>query len=161
MRKPIALFWLSMSQTIITWSISGFPTCGLTGKSFRDSVYDPRLSSRNHSVIHAGVFTNRDVYLTWETYTMKQFNPFHDVSCQYGAPMGRRNDNPANLQGFPTYKLRARRQGGGNGYDKGGAYWGSPSNVWGVWAWLDGEPVCCYVRAKSRSDAIAKIQSGE
>ena len=90
---------------------------------------------------------------------MKQFNPFPDVYSQYGAPMGRRGDNPSALVGVK--KLHARRQGGGGGYDKGGAYWGTPSNVWGVWAWIDGEPVCCYVRANSRSAAIAKIQSGE
>ena len=92
---------------------------------------------------------------------MKQFNPFPDVSCQYGAPMGRRDANPANLQDLPAYKLHARRQGGGGGYDKGGAYWGTPSNVWGVWAWLDGKAVCCYVRASSRQAAIAKVISGE
>lgn len=89
----------------------------------------------------------------------KQFNPFPDVSCRYGAPMGRHGDNPANLQGVK--RLHARRQGGGDGYDKGGAYWGTPSNVWGVWAWLDGEPVCTYVRANSRQQAIEKVRRGE
>ena len=92
---------------------------------------------------------------------MKQFNPFPEVTSQYGAPMGRRDANPANLQDLPAYKLHARRQGGGGGYDKGGAYWGTPSNVWGVWAWLDGKAVCCYVRASSRQAAIAKVISGE
>lgn len=29
---------------------------------------------------------------------MKQFNPFPPANCQYGAPMGRRGDNPANLR---------------------------------------------------------------
>ncbi len=91
---------------------------------------------------------------------MKQFNPFPEGKSKYGAPMGRRNANPANLQDLPEYKLHARHQGGGGGYDKGGAYWGTPSNVWGVWAWIDGEAVCCYVRAHSRSNAIAKIRSG-
>lgn len=85
---------------------------------------------------------------------MKQFNPFPAVNCKYGAPMGRPSDNPANLQG--TKRLHARRQGGRQGYDRGGAYWGLPSNVWGVWAWIDGGAVCVYVRANSRADAIAK-----
>jgi len=89
---------------------------------------------------------------------MKQFNPFSEVSCTYGAPMGRHSDNPANLQ--DVKRLHTRHQGGGEGYDKGGAYWGTPSNVWGVWAWMDGEIICTYVRANSRQDAISKVQKG-
>lgn len=89
---------------------------------------------------------------------MKQFNPFSEISCNYGAPMGRRGDNPANLQGVK--RLHARHQGGGDGYDKGGAYWGSPCNVWGVWGWFDGEVVCTYIRANSRLDAINKVFKG-
>ena len=89
----------------------------------------------------------------------KQFNPFPSVSNTYGAPMGRRGDNPANLQGVK--RLHARHQGGGDGYDKGGAYWGTPSNVWGVWAWMDGEPVCVYVRANSRREALDKVRNSQ
>lgn len=87
---------------------------------------------------------------------MKQFNPFPEVSGHRGAPMGRFSDNPANLQGLK--KLHARRQGGGDGYDKGGAYWGTPSNVWGVWGWVNGDAVCVYVRAGSRADAIDQVR---
>lgn len=86
----------------------------------------------------------------------KQFNPFPAVSCTYGAPMGRHGDNPAALQGLK--RLHARRQGGGGGYDRGGAYWGTPSNVWGVWGWVDGQVVCTYVRAASRAAAIAQVR---
>ena len=89
---------------------------------------------------------------------MKQFNPFPEVSARYGAPMGRRGDNPSNLQ--DVKRLHARRQGGGDGYDKGGAYWGLPSNVWGVWTTIYGEVICTYVRANSRLDAIAKVCGG-
>jgi hypothetical protein len=89
----------------------------------------------------------------------KQFNPFPDVSSRYGAPMGRHGDNAANLQGLK--RLHARHQGGGDGYDKGGAYWGYPSNVWGVWAWLGGEVCCTYVRAANRKQAIEIVQRGE
>lgn len=81
----------------------------------------------------------------------KQFNPFPKMSGAYGAPMGRRSDNPANLRG----RLHARRQGGGDGYDRGGAYWGTPSNVWAVW---DDDKNVVYVRASSRADAILKAQ---
>lgn len=88
----------------------------------------------------------------------KQFNPFPEVSCAYGAPMGRPEVNPSSLLGMK--RLHARCQGGGDGYDKGGAYWGFPSNVWGVWGWIDGRPCVTYVRAWSRDDAIRKVREG-
>lgn len=88
----------------------------------------------------------------------KQFNPYPHVSGKYGAPMGRNSDNPANLQ--DVKRLHARRQGGGEGYDKGGAFWGTPSNIWGVWGRLGDEIICCYVRASSRIDAINNIREG-
>ena len=88
----------------------------------------------------------------------KQFDPFPAVSGHRGAPMGRYSDNPANFQGVA--RLHARRQGGGHGYDKGGAYWGAPSNVWGVWAHVGGETVCTYVRSSSRATAINQVKNG-
>jgi len=90
---------------------------------------------------------------------MKQFNPFPNVSGRYGAPMGRHGDNPANLQ--DVKRLHARHQGGGQGYDKGGAYWGFPSDVYGVWARIDGDIVCTYIRANSRLQAIEKVRNGK
>lgn len=89
----------------------------------------------------------------------KQHNPFESVSCARGAPMGRHGDNPANLQDIK--RLNAKHQGGGGGYDRGGAYWGTPSNVWAVWGRIDGEVICAYVRAGSRHEAISKIRNGE
>lgn len=89
---------------------------------------------------------------------IKQFNPFPDSSSRYGAPMGRHGDNASNLEGMK--RLHARHQGGGEGYDKGGAYWGYPSNVWGVWGWIDGSPCVTYVRAQSRLQAIHKVRTG-
>lgn len=89
----------------------------------------------------------------------KQFNPFPAVSGKYGAPMGRRGDNPANLQ--DVKQLHARRQGGGDGYDKGGAYWGTPSNVWGVWGHIGDEIIVVYVRATSRKAAIDTVRAGD
>lgn len=89
----------------------------------------------------------------------KQFNPFSEVSCRYGAPMGRHGDNPANLQGVK--KLCCRYQGGSDGYDNGGAYWGAPANVYGVWARLPDGIVCTYVRANSRLAAIEQVRNGE
>lgn len=89
----------------------------------------------------------------------KQFNPFPPVSGKYGAPMGRHGDNPANLIG--VRRLHARHQGGSDGYDRGGAYWGTPHDVWGVWARLGDDIVVTYVRAASREAAIRKVREGE
>lgn len=88
----------------------------------------------------------------------KQYNPFSPVRCTYGAPMGRRGDNPANLQGVK--RLHACHQGGGGGYDRGGAYWGTPTDVWAVWARLAGEICVTYVRAPSRDAAINMVREG-
>jgi hypothetical protein len=90
---------------------------------------------------------------------MKQFNPFPKVNSQYGSPMGRHGGNPANLQGLK--RLHARHQGGGDGYDRGGAYWGTPGNVWAVWARVDDEVITAYVRAASRDAAIKQVREGE
>ena len=51
---------------------------------------------------------------------MKRFDPFPPVSCKHGAPMGRY----AGVIDTDAPKLCARHQGGSEGYDKGGAYWG-------------------------------------
>lgn len=83
-----------------------------------------------------------------------RLDPFSRVSCRYGAPMGRISDAPGNFVDAPV--LYARHQGGGDGYDKGGAYWGLPSNVWAVWT-RGGEAVR-YVRASSRDSAIEKAR---
>lgn len=92
---------------------------------------------------------------------MKQFNPFPHLNSSRGAPVGRYGDAPANFQDLPkSHPFHARHQGGGDGYDKGGAYWGYPSDVWGVWTRLDGEIIVTYVRAPSREAAIAKVREG-
>jgi hypothetical protein len=80
----------------------------------------------------------------------KQFDPFPLVGGNWGAPMGRHSDT--GLRG----RLYARRQGGGDGYDRGGAYWGTPSNIWGVW---DDARSVVYVRASSREEAITRARA--
>lgn len=69
--------------------------------------------------------------------------------------MGRRSDAPGNFIDAP--RLYAMHQGGRDGYDKGGAYWGLPSDVYAVWT-RGGESVC-YVRASSKAQAIAKARA--
>ena len=88
---------------------------------------------------------------------MSRFDPFSSVPCKYGAPMGRHSDAPGNFNSDPSIKLYARHQGGRDaGYDKGGAYWGTPCNVWAVWT-RGGEAVC-YVRAATKQLAILKAR---
>lgn len=90
---------------------------------------------------------------------MKQFTSFSEVSSRYGAPMGRREHGDTdNIQGLR--RLYARHQGCGDGYDKGGAYWGTPSNVRGVWGWVDGQVCCTYVRADTRTAALDEVRRG-
>ena len=81
-----------------------------------------------------------------------KFDPFDNLSCKYGAPMGR-SDALAWMGG----SICARHQGGGDGYDKGGAYWGTPSNVWAVWVHGAGPATVKYVRAEGRSSAIQSL----
>ena len=82
------------------------------------------------------------------------FHPFRAVCGKYGAPMGRMSDPPHAFE--PGAVLYARHQGGGDGYDSGGAYWGTPGDVWCVWT-RGGEAVT-YVRARSKGDAIQQVR---
>lgn len=89
---------------------------------------------------------------------MSRFDPFDNVNSRYGAPMGRRDrssgvdpDNGA---------VCARHCGGFDCYDKGGAYWGAPLNIWAVWTHGKGEDTVTYVRANDREDAI-KLATGD
>lgn len=87
---------------------------------------------------------------------MARFDPFPLVDCSRGAPMGRHGDAPGNFVDAP--RLYARHQGGSEGYDRGGAYWGGPNNVWAVWT--RGGKAVTYVRANSREQAI-KLAKGD
>ncbi len=51
----------------------------------------------------------------------------HEVNCKYGAPMGRRSigEKPSDKKVFNCW---VRLDNGA--YDKGGAYWGFPNNLW-------------------------------
>lgn len=85
---------------------------------------------------------------------MARFDPFPSVSSRYGAPMGR-HGRPLIPDAEDWPRLCARHQGGGEGYDKGGAYWGCPRNVWAVWVWGQGPDTVVYVRAGTRRGAMA------
>ena len=82
---------------------------------------------------------------------MSTYDPFARVSSKYGAPMGR----PQGSDSISTNgKVCAVYQRGGGGYDKGGADWGTPSDVWGVWMHGRGTETVHYVRALNKETAI-------
>lgn len=85
---------------------------------------------------------------------MAGFNPFADVNCRYGAPMGRHGDNFDHLADWSERPLYVRHCGGDGFYDRGGAYWGH-SRVFAVYPG-DGE-LCAYFEAASPSAAIAEV----
>ena len=93
-----------------------------------------------------------------------------DVSCRYGAPMGRGEWLPADPAA--PIKLRLVRVPFVDGcYDRGGAYWGMPANLYHAQSveavptapdWLGGdEPheIVLFVRARDREDAKEKIRA--
>jgi len=76
-----------------------------------------------------------------------------NVSCRRGAPMGRAAWHPEGTETHRCILFRLKFYDGA--YDKGGAYWGSPANVWCL---TDGENVRGFVRAPTRSKAWSQIK---
>ena len=55
-------------------------------------------------------------------------NIVHPVNCKFGAPMGRRSDDPVYLpKNERVFDRKVPLDSGA--YDKGGAYWGFPNNL--------------------------------
>lgn len=80
---------------------------------------------------------------------------FDNVSCRYGAPMGRSSYGTVGYEFEPRSVRLFRVNIDNGGYDDGGAYWGH------------GEPLYCatddsgyreFIRAGSRFDAAALLQ---
>lgn len=83
------------------------------------------------------------------------YRPVGKVNCQYGAPMGR----PAKLPDHDpegSIKLHIRQLPLSDGYDRGGAYWGWPNNLWHVIS-TDGE-VEMFYRGNSYEDVRRKAK---
>lgn len=69
---------------------------------------------------------------------------------KYGASMGRRS------AGLPHGRVSLRRVPiDGGGYDPGGAYWGSPSNLWCA----SGDGFVQYFRADNRNAAKELVKN--
>jgi len=81
----------------------------------------------------------------------KPFDPFRSVDCKYGAPRGRRDAK--HILDVSDGSLIARHCGGTDCYDKGGAYWGAPLNIWAVWNRGKGPETVTYVRADNADQA--------
>ena len=77
-----------------------------------------------------------------------------DVSCKYGAPMGRPNVLPQDRNAKVKLRL-VRLQWIDYDYDQGGAYWGNPGGNSIFWA-TDGA-TDLFVRAGSRAEAKAQV----
>ena len=82
------------------------------------------------------------------------------VGCKYGAPMGRCETLPENPNA--TGKLQLAHVPFIDGcYDRGGAYWGMPADLYHAEGYLDGEDLttCLFVRADNHEAAKAKIRA--
>jgi hypothetical protein len=87
----------------------------------------------------------------------RRSEPYHRKGySQYGASMGRRSDSVASFEGASKARL-CRVPLDRGGYDPGGAYWGTPSNLWCATAEGDEYQLEHYLRAPSREAAKAKF----
>ena len=77
---------------------------------------------------------------------MKQFA---NVSCKYGAPMGRSNFGEPPETGIELFKIKLVD----GDYDDGGAYWGGPANIYCAHA----DDYFATVRAESRWQAALAL----
>lgn len=74
-----------------------------------------------------------------------------------GSMMGRRNTLPENKD--EPCKLQLQRVPFVDGcYDRWGAYWGTPANLWAVWGDAGEVIAQVFVRANNRKEAKAKVR---
>lgn len=87
-----------------------------------------------------------------------QVDPTPDVSCRYGAPMGRMS-RVLDSDGEDFSLFRASRVPlDSGGYDKGGAYWGQRPRGLSLYAVQDGMGNVAFVDARSNRDAIERAK---
>jgi hypothetical protein len=92
-----------------------------------------------------------EMKLTLPKGTTGFYNDKNEWVCT-GSQMGRRNVLPAQT----SPKLRLQRLPFVDGcYDRWGAYWGSPANVWCAW---DDEGTQLFIRGETRYSVKAEIK---
>lgn len=80
-----------------------------------------------------------------------------EVSCKYGAPMGRSNRIPKDIDTAGKLYLEKLRWVDG-AYDQGGAYWGMGNPIYRASGESETEQVEIFVRAIDREDAKVQIK---
>ena len=84
--------------------------------------------------------------------------PLESLNCSRGAPMGRSNRCEMGADAVGLVYLQQVPFIDGC-YDRGGAYWGAPANLWRAYAeleWMDGADIDVFeqfIRADSRKQA--------
>ncbi len=85
-------------------------------------------------------------------------DPITNVSCKYGAPMGRRDDLRPGLVDEPLRLHLAYVRLNQGGYDDGGAYWGMGQRLYVAWCYDKDDYRCdTFLRACDREDAKAQL----
>jgi len=79
-----------------------------------------------------------------------------NVSCQYGAPMGRRSNQVTELSGRVHLRYVPFVDGD---YDRGGAYWGGGMYTRPLFCAWDNEGCIVYLRSASRESAKKNLSS--
>ena len=81
-----------------------------------------------------------------------------NVSCKYGAPMGRRNSIPDDI--IPSSKLYLEKMRLNGDYDKGGAYWGYTQNsyIYRATGSTLTEEIEIFTRAANRQEAKENLR---
>lgn len=88
---------------------------------------------------------------------MKETLPFQvNVSCKYGAPMGRYSNTATELTGRVHLRYVPFVSGD---YDQGGAYWGGGQYTQPLFCAWDNEGRTVYLRAASRESAKAQLST--
>jgi hypothetical protein len=87
----------------------------------------------------------------------------NDVDCKYGAPMGRTNWLPNDLNSPLKLQLQQVRMIDHGAYDHGGAYWGISNPLYCAWGYENEgeeneENVRVFTRGKTREEAKQKIR---
>jgi hypothetical protein len=83
--------------------------------------------------------------------------PLSNVSCKYGAPMGRSDFIPDDIETAGKLYLEKLRWVDG-AYDQGGAYWGMGDPIYRASGETATECLEIFVRAKDREDAKKQIK---